>query len=225
MNVREPAMMSFMSTSLGCWVCQIKKAVLFRGIFLRAVCCSDTQGWLGFPWPPPRGWAKTCATLPWPLRGGSTAGLFSSLLPRQAQAAGAVSRLRRRTERREAWPGRRPQPSYLASSSKEGRTAAAGRGPGERPRAAPPREAPRPWDACTASRSAAHSPANKRPFDLQPGAQRPAGGGGAAPTRCARLTPASRPARAYTPVPRHVQGRRPRSASTEASLERPLTLT
>ena len=58
MNVREPAMMSFMSTSLGCWVCQTKKAVLFRGIFLRAVCCSDTQGRLGFPWPPKRGWAK-----------------------------------------------------------------------------------------------------------------------------------------------------------------------
>src|SRR5262245_23273238 len=59
-----------------------KKAVLFRGIFLRAVCCSDTQGWLGFPWPLPRGWAKTCATLPWPLSGWSLQFVVFLLTPR-----------------------------------------------------------------------------------------------------------------------------------------------
>src|SRR5713101_1721448 len=81
-------MMSFMSTSLGCWVCQTKKAVLFRGLFLRAVCYSDTQGWLGFPWPPKRGWAKTCATLPWPLRGWSLQVLFF-LLTRRSPRGGS----------------------------------------------------------------------------------------------------------------------------------------
>jgi hypothetical protein len=87
-NVREPAMMSFMNTSLGCGVCQAKKAVLFRGIFLRAVCCSDTQGWLGFPWPPKRGWAKTCSTLPWPIRGWSLQFLFF-LLTRRSPRGGS----------------------------------------------------------------------------------------------------------------------------------------
>jgi hypothetical protein len=51
-------------------------------MFLRAVCCSDTQGWLGFPWPPKRGWAKRCATLPWPLSGWSLQFLFFLLTPR-----------------------------------------------------------------------------------------------------------------------------------------------
>src|SRR5215813_4864515 len=46
-----------------------KKQCSSEVFFLRAVCCSVTQGWLGFPWPPKRGWAKTCATLPWPIRG------------------------------------------------------------------------------------------------------------------------------------------------------------
>src|SRR5262249_59609200 len=46
-----------------------KRKGFCQGVCLRAVCCSATQGWLGFPWPPKRGWAKRCATLPWPLSG------------------------------------------------------------------------------------------------------------------------------------------------------------
>src|SRR5262247_2759870 len=62
----ELAMMSFISTSMGCWVCKTKKAVLFRGIFLRAVCYSDTQGLLGSPWPLclKRGWGKNVLYAP-----------------------------------------------------------------------------------------------------------------------------------------------------------------
>src|SRR5215472_9816574 len=56
--------------------------------FLRAVCCSDTQGRLGFPWPPKRGWAKRCATLPWPLRGWALQFLFF-LLTRRSPRGGS----------------------------------------------------------------------------------------------------------------------------------------
>src|SRR5262249_4991228 len=56
--------------------------------FLRAVCCSDTQGRLGFPWPPKRGWAKRCATLPWPLSGWSLQFLFF-LLTRRSPREGS----------------------------------------------------------------------------------------------------------------------------------------
>ena len=35
-----------------------KKQCSAEVFVLRAVCCSDTQGRLGFPWPPKRGWAK-----------------------------------------------------------------------------------------------------------------------------------------------------------------------
>ena len=52
------------------------------------MCCSDTQGWLGFPWPPKRGWAKTCATLPWPVSGWSMRFLFF-LLRCAAQCGGS----------------------------------------------------------------------------------------------------------------------------------------
>ena len=168
MNVREPAMMSFMSTSLGCWVCQTKKAVLFRGIFLRAVCCSDTQGWLGFPWPLclKRGWAKTCATLPWPIRGWSLQFVFSVLTRRSpiggsgCQGCAAPSGAR---------PGLDAGASgdYIAWPSKDRKTAAARGRPGERlPSCAHPRGLPGHGKPSTASRSAAHSPASKRPLDL-----------------------------------------------------------
>src|SRR5262249_53239457 len=79
---RMHAIMCAVPGLLGCWVYQTKKAVLFRGIFLRAVCCSVTQGWLGFPWPPKRGWAKTCATLPWQLSGWALQVVFFLLTPR-----------------------------------------------------------------------------------------------------------------------------------------------
>jgi len=51
------------------------------------VCCSDTQGLLGFPWPLclKRGWAKRCSTLPWPVSGWSLQFLFS-VLTRRSQS-------------------------------------------------------------------------------------------------------------------------------------------
>jgi hypothetical protein len=159
-KLREPAMMSFMITSLGCWICQTKKAVLFRGIVLRAVCCSDTQGWLGFPWPLclKRGWAKTCATLPWPLSGWSLQFLFF-LLRGVAHAEGAgvkaarSARLeRRRRGRSLALTQERAQRTLRRLPA--GRTAAARGRPGERlPSGAHPRGLPGHGKPSTASRS------------------------------------------------------------------------
>src|SRR4029453_13319462 len=166
-----PGMMSFMITSLGCWICQTKKAVLFRGIILRVVCCSDTQGWLGFPWPLclKRGWAKTCATLPCPLSCCSLQFLVF-LLRGEAHAKGAG--VKAGTQR--SWGARRA--------------------------------------GLDAGASAAYlaSPSSRKNRSGQPQAR------GAAPQRA---TPPTRPARP-PPVPRHIQGRRPRSASTEACLAR-----
>src|SRR5215510_9305629 len=166
-------MMSFMWTSLGCWVCQTKKAVLFRGIFLRAMCCSDTQGWLGFPWPPKRGWAKTCATLPWPLSGWLLQFLFF-LLRGEAHAEGAgvkaaqrsAARLeRRRSGRSLALTQERAERTLRRLPA--GRTAAARGRPGERlPSCAHPRGLPGHGKPSTVSRSAVHSPASERPLDL-----------------------------------------------------------
>jgi len=103
-----------------------------------------------------------------------------------------------------------------------GRTAAARGRLGERPpSSAHPRGLPGHGKPSTASRSAAHSPASARPLDL-PWERSDARGawGHVATTRstCHRQR-LVRHARA-PPVPRHVQGRRPRSASTEACLAR-----
>ncbi len=153
MNVREPAMMSFMSTSLVCGVCQIKKAVFFRGIFLRAVCCSDTQGWLGFPWPLclKRGWAKTCATLPWPIRGWSLQVVFSVLTRRSPMRRERVSRLRgahagatgARPGLDAGASGALPCVAFQGRKNRSGQRQARGAAPERRPPARPPR----PWEA------------------------------------------------------------------------------
>ena len=150
MNVREPAMMSFMSTSLRCWGCQPKKAVLFRGLFLRAVCCSDTQGWLGFPWPPKRGWAKTCATLPWPIRGWSLQFVFSVLTPRsQSPCAGVKAARRARLERSGRSLALTQERTEIilrglpGTENRSGQMQARGAAPELRPPARPPR----PWKA------------------------------------------------------------------------------
>jgi hypothetical protein len=129
-----------MRTSLGCWVCQTKKAVLFRGIFLRAVCCSDTQGLLDFPWPPKRGWAKTCSTLPWPIRGWSLQFVFAVLAPRSPIGASGCQGC-------VAPSGARPgldagaSGDYRAWPSKDGKPQRLAAGQGSGPRAAPTREA------------------------------------------------------------------------------------
>ena len=217
-----------MSTSLGCWVCQTKKAVLFRDICLRAVCYSDTQGWLGFPWPLclKRGWAKTCATLPWPIRGWS---LQVFVLPPYA----AKPMRRERVSRLPQAPSA-ARPGLDAGATRalhcvafQGRQTAAARcRPGERlPSCAHPRGLPGHGKPSTASRSAAHSPASERPLDL-PWERSDARGawGHVATTRstCHRqrlVRHACAP-----PVPQHAQGLRPRSASTDARLTRPRAL-
>jgi hypothetical protein len=145
-NVCEPTMMSFMNTSLVCWVCQIKKAVLFRGIFLRAVCCSDTQGLLGFPWPPKRGWAKTCATLPWPICGWSLQFVFAVLTLRSQSEGAGVKAAQHRAQRGLALTQERAEITLRRLSRTENRSGqrqARGAAPERRPPARPPR----PWEA------------------------------------------------------------------------------
>src|SRR5262249_58965091 len=101
----ELAMMSFISTSMGCWVCKTKKAVLFRGIFLRAVCYSDTQGLLGSPWPLclKRGWGKNVLYAPLAVERLVAAVCVCRPDAAEPNRRERVSRLRS-TERSEAWP-------------------------------------------------------------------------------------------------------------------------
>jgi len=77
-----PGMMSFMVRSFLAEGLKTKKADFLRSFYLRAVCCSVTQGRLGFPWPLPRGWAKRCSTLPWPLSGWALQFVVFLLTPR-----------------------------------------------------------------------------------------------------------------------------------------------
>ena len=154
MNVREPEMMSFMSTSLGCWVYKTKKAVLFRGLFLRAVCYSDTQGWLGFPWPLPRGWAKTCATLPWPLSGWSLQFVFFLLTrrsPRGGSGCQGCAAERSTTgateERKEPGLDAGASAAYLASPSSRKNRSDQPQARGAAPERRPPARPPWPWEA------------------------------------------------------------------------------
>ena len=84
---------------------------------------------------------------------------------------------------------------------------------------------PRPWGAFHGSCVSRTQPSSKRPIDLPRSAATCEGGGGTVPPHCppAHARAASGPARA-PPVPRHVQGRRPLSASTDARLARPIAL-
>src|SRR5262249_38810972 len=144
-------MMSFMVLSFLAEGLQTKKADFLRSFFLRAVCCSDTQGWLGFPWPLPRGWAKTCATLPWPLSGWSLQVVFFLLRGRSPRGGrGCQGCAERRTgateERKEPGLDAGASAAYLASPSsrknRRGQPQARGAAPEQRPSARPPR----PWD-------------------------------------------------------------------------------
>ena len=106
------------------------------------MCCSDTQGWLGFPWPLclKRGWAKTCATLPWPIRGWSLQVVFAVLTRRSPIGASGCQGCA-------APSGARPgldagaSGDYLAWPSKGGKPQRPEAGQGSGSRAAPTREA------------------------------------------------------------------------------------
>jgi hypothetical protein len=197
-----------------------KETVFFRGVFLRAVCYSDTQGWLGFPWPLPRGWAKTCATLPWPIRGWS---LQVFVLPPYA----AKPMRRERVSRLPQAPSA-ARPGLDAGATRAlhcvafqgGRTAASRCRPGERlPSCAHPRRLPAMGSLPQRPDPAAHSPARKRLLEQQP-ASVWLGSGGAPPpdgahdtARCTRRERAC-PARAVpaTDVHRRVGPRAPTAA-------------
>ena len=142
------------------------KLALFRGIFLRAVCCSDTQGWLGFPWPPKRGWAKRCATLPWPLSGWALQFLFF-LLRRVAHAKGAG--VKAGTQRR--WGARRAgldagaSAAYLASPSSRKNRSDQRQARGAAPEPCPPARPPRPWEAFHGVPIRGTQPGSQRPIE------------------------------------------------------------
>src|SRR5215468_10776406 len=157
-------MMSFMMASLGCWVCQTKKAVLFRGIVLRAVCCSDTQGWLGFPWPPKRGWAKTCATLPWPLSGWSLQFVCAVLTPRSQSERAGVKAAQHRAKRGLALTQERAEITLRGlprTANRSGQRQARGAAPELRPPARPPR----PWEAFHGVPIRGTQPGSQRPIE------------------------------------------------------------
>src|SRR5499426_2843183 len=147
-------MMSFMVRSFLAEGLQTKKADFLRSFYLRAVCCSDTQGRLGFPWPLPRGWAKRCATLPWPLRGWSLQVLFFLLTPRSPRGgsgcqgcAAERSTTGAPEERKEPGLDAGASAAYLASpSSRKNRSSLPFAG-GAAPELRPPARPPRPWAA------------------------------------------------------------------------------
>ena len=100
------------------------------------MCCSDTQGWLGFPWPLclKRGWAKRCSTLPWPVSGWSLQFVFFFLLPARPNPGGARLCQGCACAPRRARPALDVAPPGLHCASRGGRkTAAISRRPGERP--------------------------------------------------------------------------------------------
>jgi hypothetical protein len=134
-----------------------------------------------------------------------------------------MSRVRWRTERSEACPGRGPARITLRllrrkkkrRSNRQPRAAARGRPP---PCAPPPRRAVRGQEHGPTPGARQHTARPVKDHSSNHGAQRPARGVGARCLHAARQpTPAPRSARVCaSPVPRHTQGRRPRSASTEA---------
>ena len=98
-------------------------------------------------------------------------------------------------------------------------------GQGSAPERRPPARPPRPWEAFHGVPIRGTQPGQCKTARLTLGAQRRTRGVGARCHHTVHLPPPAlvRHARA-PPVPRHVQGLRPRSASTEARLVRPLAL-
>jgi hypothetical protein len=139
------------------------------------VCCSATQGWLGFPWPPKRGWAKRCSTLPWPLSGWALQFLFFLLTRRSprggsgCQGCAAERSTTGATEERKA-PGLDAGASaaYLALPSSRKNRSEQTQARGAAPALRPPARPPWPWEAFHGVPIAAHSPARKRPLERQP---------------------------------------------------------
>ena len=127
-----------------------------NGLLLAGLCAADRDAVEGFPWPGrPRGWAQL---------GGRSPGL---------PLAAAVCR---------PWKATHGNLRCVAfkAENRSGQTQARGAAP-ER---AHPRGLPGHGKPSTASRSAAHSPASKRPFDLQRSAATGEGRGGTLPPRC-----------------------------------------
>src|SRR5262249_27453251 len=181
---------------------------------------------LGFPWPPKRGWAKRCSTLPWPLSGWALQVLFFLLTRRShAKGAGVKAGTQRRWGARRAGLDAGASAAYLASPPSR-KTAAASRRPGEwLPSCAHPRRFPGHGKPSTASRSAAHSPASERPLDLPWERSDWRGvGGHAAPALPA--SPRLRRVRhaCTSSVPQYAQGHRPGPARPEARLIHPPAL-
>jgi len=194
------------------------------------VCCSDTQGWLGFPWPLPRGWAKTCATLPWPLSGWSLQFVFFLLTRRSPRGGSGCQGCAERTtgateERKEPGLDAGASAAYRASPSSRKTAAARGR-PGERlPSGAHPRGLPGHGKPSTAFRSAAHSPASARPLDLPWERSDLRGEGGhAAPALPASSRQHCVRHACTLSIHPHAQGLQPWSASTAACLIHPPAL-
>src|SRR5215468_679460 len=147
-------MMSFMVRSFLAEGLQTKKADFLRSFFLRAVCCSDTQGRLGFPWPPKRGWAKTCATLPWPLSGWSLQFLFVLLTPRSPRGgsgcqgcAAERSTTGAPEERKEPGLDAGASAAYIAWPSSRKNRSGQTQARGAAPKLHPPARPPWPWEA------------------------------------------------------------------------------
>jgi hypothetical protein len=160
------------------------------------VCCSDTQGWLGFPWPLPRGWAKMCATLPWPIRGWSLQFLFFLLTqrsPRGGSGCQGCAAERSTTgateERKEPGLDAGASEAYIASPSSRKNSSEQPQARGAAPEPARPRRLPGHGKPSTASRSAAHSPAVKDQSNNTP-LRSGRGLGAASPQRERRTTPA-----------------------------------
>jgi hypothetical protein len=164
-----------------------------RSFFLRAVCCSDTQGRLGFPWPPKRGWAKTCATLPWPIRGWALQFVFSVLTLRSQSEGAGVKAAQHRAQRGLALTQERPEITLRRLSRTENRSGqrqARGAAPERRPPARPPR----PWEAFHGVPVRGHTARRVKDRSTYPGSAATTRGVGA---RCPHTvrppTPALRP--------------------------------
>ena len=150
------------------------------------MCCSDTQGWLGFPWPPSRGGGlKRALRSPGRYAAGRCRFVFSCLRG-EAQSEGAGVKAGTQRSMGSGAPGLDAGASgdYLASPSKQEEPQRPEAGQGSGPRAAPTREAspamgslprrpdPRAHsptsDRCPPAGRSAHPPAWTRPSSGPP---------------------------------------------------------
>jgi hypothetical protein len=169
---------------------------------------------------------------PWPRRGRLLRHLcFSSSFLRFPNPGGWGHVQGARAHRAErGLPLTWPRQDYIARleeeekrrSNRQPRTAARGR---PRPWPPPPRLAVRGQEHASATSARQHTARPVKDHLTYSGAQRPPRGGGARCHHTVHLPPpAPRQARACAACPRHAQGLRPRSASTEVRLTRPHAL-